>query len=69
MFHVPQENQDAELLAERIVPRLQHANAAVVLTSVKVILYLMNYMNNEDVVNNLFKKLGPPLGILYIYKR
>ena len=66
MFHVPQQNQDAELLAERIVPRLQHANAAVVLTSVKVILYLMNYMNNEDVVNGLFKKLGPPLGKTYI---
>jgi len=62
MFHVPQTNQDAELLAERIVPRLQHANAAVVLTSVKVIIYLMNYINNEEVINNLYKKLGPPMG-------
>ncbi|KAL6613436.1 Adaptor protein complex beta subunit [Neocallimastix californiae] len=61
MFHVPQTNQDAELLAERIVPRLQHANAAVVLTSVKVIIYLMNYINNEEVINNLYKKLGPPM--------
>jgi len=67
MFHVPQEHQDAELLAERIVPRLQHANAAVVLTSVKVILYLMNYMDNEEVVNNLFKKLAPPMGIIFKY--
>ncbi|TPX32913.1 hypothetical protein SmJEL517_g04087 [Synchytrium microbalum] len=61
MFVVPQEHADAELLAERIVPRLQHANSAVVLTTVKVILYLMNYIESEDIVNGLYKKLGPPL--------
>ncbi|TPX41005.1 hypothetical protein SeMB42_g02916 [Synchytrium endobioticum] len=61
MFVLPHEHADAELLAERIVPRLQHANSAVVLTTVKVILYLMNYIESENVVNNLYKKLGPPL--------
>lgn len=61
MYYVPQESEDAEMLAERISPRLQHANSAVVLTATKVMMYLMNYMNNEDEINQLCRKLGPPL--------
>jgi vesicle coat complex subunit len=62
MFVVPQEPGDAEMLAERIAPRLQHANSAVVLTAVKVIVYLMNYMAKEEDIVNMCKKLSPPLG-------
>ncbi|KAI8827060.1 Clathrin/coatomer adaptor, adaptin-like protein [Fimicolochytrium jonesii] len=58
---VPQESEDAELLADRISPRLQHANSAVVMTAVRVILFLTNYIAKDDVVNTLLKKLGPPL--------
>ncbi|KAJ3020609.1 AP-1 complex subunit beta-1 [Thoreauomyces humboldtii] len=58
---VPQEAEDAELLADRISPRLQHANSAVVMTATRVILYLTNYTPNEDVVNALLRRLGPPL--------
>lgn len=61
MYHVPQNTSDAEMLAERISPRLQHANSAVVLTATKVIMYLMNYISNQDEINQLCKKLGPPL--------
>lgn len=50
------------MLAERITPRLQHANSAVVLTAVKVIVYLMNYMDKEEDIANLCRKLSPPLG-------
>lgn len=62
LYYVPQENGNAEILAERITPRLQHANSAVVLTSVKVIVYLMNYMEKEEDISNLCRKLSPPLG-------
>lgn len=62
MFVVPQEPGDAEMLAERIAPRLQHANSAVVLTAVKVIVYLMNYMAKDEDISNMCKKLSPPLG-------
>lgn len=62
MYYVPEEHEDAELLAERIAIRLQHSNSAVVLTTVKVILYLMNYMGSEDVVDAMCRKLSPPLG-------
>lgn len=62
MNFVPQESLDAELLAERISIRLQHANSAVVLTTVKVILYLMNYIDSQDRIDALCRKLSPPLG-------
>lgn len=55
---------EAEQLAERISVRLQHANSAVVLTTIKVILYLMNYMEDEGLIRALEKKMGPPLGEL-----
>lgn len=62
MYFVPEETIDAEILAERISIRLQHANSAVVLTTIKVILYLMNYMGDPDTIDNLSRKLSPPLG-------
>lgn len=55
---------DAETLAERISVRLQHANSAVVLTTIKVIMYLMNYMEDEVLIRVLERKMGPPLGEL-----
>lgn len=63
MYYVPEEHTDAELLAERISVRLQHANSAVVLTTIKVILYLMNYMGDQEVVDSLSRRLSPPLGL------
>lgn len=61
MSYVPQERGDAEIIAERISPRLQHANASVVLTTIKLILYLTNYIPSQDEVNALCKKMSPPL--------
>ncbi|QRV86015.1 adaptor protein complex AP-1 protein [Ceratobasidium sp. AG-Ba] len=61
LSYVPQSTTDAEILAEKISIRLQHANSAVVLTTIKILLYLMNYMDNRDTMNHLCKKMGPPL--------
>ena len=61
MAYVPQSSDDANLLAERIAPRLSHSNSAVVLTCIRVILYLMNYIADEKQVSALSKKLSPPL--------
>ncbi|WWC60935.1 uncharacterized protein I303_103511 [Kwoniella dejecticola CBS 10117] len=58
---VPQTHLEAEQLAERISVRLQHANSAVVLTTIKVVLYLMNYMEDEVLMRVLERKMGPPL--------
>jgi vesicle coat complex subunit len=59
--YVPTKHADAETMAERIVVQLQHANSAVVLTTIKVLLYLMNYMENRRLVDYCCKKMGPPL--------
>ncbi|OJZ86616.1 hypothetical protein ASPFODRAFT_134734 [Aspergillus luchuensis CBS 106.47] len=61
MSYVPQDSAESLLLAERIAPRLSHSNSAVVLTSIRVILYLMNYIADERHVTSLAKKLSPPL--------
>nr|KAJ3420883.1 AP-1 complex subunit beta-1 [Polyrhizophydium stewartii] len=61
MTVVPDDPGDAELLADRISPRLQHSNSAVVLTAIRIMLYLTNYIRNEHAILAIFKKLGPPL--------
>ena len=61
MNYVPQDNSEASILAERIAPRLSHSNSAVVLTAIRVILYLMNYIADEKIINSLCNKLSPPL--------
>ncbi|ETW86030.1 hypothetical protein HETIRDRAFT_380250 [Heterobasidion irregulare TC 32-1] len=58
---VPQTHADAELLAERVIVQLQHANSAVVLTTIKLLLYLMNYMESRRLIDHICKKMGPPL--------
>jgi vesicle coat complex subunit len=65
MTFVPQEARDAELIAERIVVHLQHGNSAVILTTIKVLLYLMNYMTDRKLIEYVCKKMGPPLGTLH----
>ncbi|CDO68347.1 hypothetical protein BN946_scf184799.g74 [Trametes cinnabarina] len=54
-------HSDAEMIAERVVAQLNHANSAVVLTAIKILLYLMNYMENRRLMEYICKKMGPPL--------
>lgn len=61
MSYVPQESSEASLLAERISPRLSHSNSAVVLTCIRVVLYLMNYISDQKQISALCRKLSPPL--------
>ncbi|CAH9069062.1 unnamed protein product [Cuscuta europaea] len=53
--------REAENIVERVTPRLQHANCAVVLSAVKLILQQMELIISTDVVRNLCKKMAPPL--------
>ncbi|OCK76108.1 AP-2 complex subunit beta [Lepidopterella palustris CBS 459.81] len=61
MNYVPQDTTEAAILAERISPRLSHSNSAVVLTCIRVVLYLMNYISDQKVIASLCNKLSPPL--------
>ncbi|KAJ3820843.1 adaptin N terminal region-domain-containing protein [Lentinula raphanica] len=59
--YVPEKHADAEIMAERIIVQLQHGNSAVILTTIKALLYLMNYMENRQLIDYICKKMGPPL--------
>ena len=61
--YVPSEAKDAENIVERVLPRLQHANSAVVLSAIKVILqYMYAAMDVEsETCAGYRKKLAPPL--------
>ncbi|EIW60455.1 Adaptor protein complex beta subunit [Trametes versicolor FP-101664 SS1] len=59
--YVPEKHEDAEMIAERVIVQLNHANSAVVLTAIKVLLYLMNYMDNRKIMEYICRKMGPPL--------
>lgn len=49
-------------MAERVIVQLGHANSAVILTTIKVLLYLMNYMEDRRLMDHICRKMGPPLG-------
>ncbi|XP_031502979.1 beta-adaptin-like protein B [Nymphaea colorata] len=53
--------REAENIVERVTPRLQHANCAVVLSAVKMILQQMELITSTDIIRNLCKKMAPPL--------
>mmetsp|Transcript_77051 Transcript_77051/g.135909 ORF Transcript_77051/g.135909 Transcript_77051/m.135909 type:complete len:899 (+) Transcript_77051:98-2794(+) len=57
----PRDAQDAEEITVRVTARLSHANPAVVLTAIKVILKCMEFVSNSEVLRLLAKKLNPPL--------
>ncbi len=60
--YTPKDEREAQSICERITPRLAHANAAVVLSAVKVLMKYMEMMAGDaDFVGNLTKKLAPPL--------
>lgn len=58
----PKDDREAQSICERITPRLAHANAAVVLSAVKVLMKFVEILPSEsDFVTTLTKKLAPPL--------
>ena len=59
--YTPSDSREAEGIIERVTPRLQHANPAVVLSSVKVIMRYVDLLNNKDTVRVLARKMAPPL--------
>ena len=62
--YTPAEAREAEGIIERVTPRLQHANSAVVMSAVKVILSYMDVMEksgNAESLRALTRKLAPPL--------
>ncbi|XP_070572132.1 AP-1 complex subunit beta-1-like [Ptychodera flava] len=58
----PKDEREAQNICERVTPRLAHANAAVVLSAVKVLMKFMEILDpGAGYVQALTKKLSPPL--------
>lgn len=58
----PKDDREAQSICERITPRLAHANAAVVLSAVKVLMKMMEILASDtEFCSSLSKKLAPPL--------
>ncbi|RSH88112.1 beta-adaptin [Apiotrichum porosum] len=53
--------EEAEHICERVMPQFQHANAAVVLGAVKVIMIHIKNVQREDLLKSLTRKMAPPL--------
>lgn len=57
----PRDAREAEVIIERVTPRLQHANSAVVMSAVKVIMRYMSIIDDDSVLRTLSRKMAPPL--------
>ncbi|CAM9617467.1 unnamed protein product [Pylaiella littoralis] len=57
----PADGREAEGIIERVTPRLQHANSAVVMSAVKVVLSYLDSVTSVDTVRSFSRKLAPPL--------
>ena len=60
-LYMPADGREAESIIERVTPRLQHANSAVVLSAVKVMIKYMDLITSQDALKALYKKMAPPL--------
>lgn len=53
--------KDAEEIVERVAPRLKHANSAVALSAVKVIMKYLDIIRDDNLKQVVLAKLQPPL--------
>jgi vesicle coat complex subunit len=61
-MYAPNDDREALSICERVTPRLSHANAAVVLSAVKVLMKFMELLPpDSEHLTSLTKKLSPPL--------
>ena len=56
---VPVSAEERELCVEKVLPRLQHANPGVVLSAVKLLLYVVQ--DGDGLGQQVYPKLAPPL--------
>ena len=56
------DEKDAKEIVDRVSPRLKHANSAVAMSAVRVIMKYLRYLNDDEYKNKLLtSRLPPPL--------
>lgn len=60
--YTPRDDREAQSVCERVAPRLAHANAAVVLSAVRVVMRNLELLDpTSETFGSFQKKLAPPL--------
>lgn len=62
LLYTPADSTEAETEAQLVGPRLAHASASVVLSSIKLLMHVMPYFSSDEVKRMYCKKMTPPLG-------
>ncbi|KAI9297823.1 Adaptor protein complex beta subunit [Neoconidiobolus thromboides FSU 785] len=57
----PESSAEAQDICERVIPRLAHANASVVLSAIRVLLLLLEYIPDKTFHTKVTSKMAPPL--------
>ena len=57
----PSSEREAVTILERVVPRLNHSNASVVMSAIKVMLYHLSFIRSEETSKNFMLKMSQPL--------
>ncbi|EAS00364.2 adaptin amine-terminal region family protein (macronuclear) [Tetrahymena thermophila SB210] len=59
--YIPENSKEAEMIVERVLPRLSLINPAVVFSAIKVVIKFMDYITSVDIVKNLSAKISQNL--------
>jgi len=59
--YVPSNATEAENILERVASRVSHSNAAVVISTVKIIMKYLDYLTNPDLIRSYAKKSASPM--------
>ncbi|EEQ98643.1 beta adaptin protein, putative [Perkinsus marinus ATCC 50983] len=60
-MYQPKDSRQAKEMIERVSARLSHVNSAVVLSAIKVIMKMMDKLNNTDMIRVMCRRLSAPL--------
>lgn len=54
----PKSQDEAEMIVDRVLPRLSHINPSVVFGCIKLVVRYFDFMNNQELIKNLTKKIA-----------
>lgn len=59
--YTPKDESEAEMVIDKVIPRLSHINPSVVFGCIKLICRYLDYLSSEELIKNLIKKLAPSI--------
>ena len=65
--YTPRDSNEAEIIVERVSPRLNHANSAVILSGIKLMMHCLPFITTDAIKQGLPKKLSPSLGSFFFF--